>query len=394
MTRSEWRAVASLALIYWLRMLGLFMILPVFSASAGQYAGASPALIGVAVGIYGLTQALLQIPFGMASDRIGRKPVIVAGLLIFVAGSLLAAQADSITTVIIGRALQGAGAISAAVTALLADLTRPQSRTVSMAVLGVSIGAAFLLALIIGPRLLGVLGLDGIFTAAAVFGALALLALLTVPKAPRATAPPVAGALRQAWAAPGLKPLFGGVAVLHAAMTAVFVVVPLKLRDSLDLLAADQWTLFAPVMLCSVLPLPVLIHWAERRGHQSAVFAACIALAALALLGVAMGAGFWTIAVALVAYFAGFNFLEASLPSLVSKAAPEAIRGAALGVYSSAQFFGAFVGGAAGGLLLGAWGVAATLLVSAGMLACWLGFVRHTPWSVAPGPAAEHTTTH
>lgn len=382
MSRTEWRAVASLALIYWLRMLGLFMILPVFSASAGQYAGATPALIGIAIGIYGLTQAVLQVPFGMASDRVGRKAVIGVGLLIFIAGSVLAAQSEHIVGVIIGRALQGGGAISAAVTALLADLTRPQSRTLSMAVLGISIGAAFLLALVTGPVLLRFVGLDGVFIAAAVLGAGALLALATVPRAPAPQQPP-RGSLQLALAAPGLRPLYGGIFVLHAVMTAAFVVVPLQLRSSLDVAAADQWRVFAPVMLCSILPLPLLVHWAERRGQQARVFAGCIALAALALAAVAMAGTAWALAIGLAAYFAGFNFLEASLPSLVSKAAPESIRGAALGVYSSAQFFGAFVGGTLGGVLLGAWGGAATLLASAGMLACWLSFVRHTPWSVA-----------
>lgn len=382
MSRTEWRAVASLALIYWLRMLGLFMILPVFSASAGQYAGATPVLIGIAVGIYGLTQAILQVPFGMASDRLGRKPVIIVGLLIFVAGSVLAASAEQIEWVIVGRALQGAGAISAAVTALLADLTRPESRTLSMAVLGISIGAAFLLALVTGPLLLAWLGLDGVFLAAALLGAVALLALAWVPRPPVAVAP-ARGGLRRALGAPGLRPLYGGIFVLHAVMTAAFVVIPLSLRDQFDVPAGAQWRVFAPVMLCSVLPLPLLIRWAERGGRQSVVFAGCIALAAGALALAATAESVLLLGVALAGYFAGFNFLEATLPSLVSKAAPEAIRGAALGVYSSAQFFGAFVGGAAGGLLLGQWGAGATLLASAGMLACWLGFVRHTPWAVA-----------
>ena len=388
MTRTEWRAVASLALIYWLRMLGLFMILPVFSASAGQYQGASPALIGIAVGIYGLTQALLQVPFGLASDRVGRKPVIVAGLLIFIAGSVLAAKATQIEWVIVGRALQGAGAISAAVTALLADLTRPESRTLSMAVLGISIGAAFLLALITGPLLVGLLGLDGVFYAAAALGAAALLALLWVPQPPP-PARPQRGSLRAAFVAPGLRPLFGGIFILHAVMTAAFVVIPLMMRDQFAVLAGEQWRVFAPVMLCSVLPLPLLIRWAERGGHQAGVFAVCIALAAGALVAAAFASSLLLLGVALAAYFAGFNFLEATLPSLVSKAAPEAIRGAALGVYSSAQFFGAFIGGSFGGVLLGQFGPAATLLASAGMLACWLVFVRHTPWAVTRAQRAS-----
>ena len=382
MSRTEWRAVGSLALIYWLRMLGLFMILPVFAAGADQYAGATPALIGMGVGVYGLTQALLQIPFGMASDRFGRKRIIAGGLLVFVVGSVLAAQAQTIEAVIVGRALQGAGAISAALTALLADLTRPESRTLSMAVLGISIGAAFLLALIAGPVLVGVLSLDGVFVAAAALGGLALLVLLVlVPAAP----PPRVSSgmpLRTALTTPGLKPLYGGVFLLHAAMTGAFVVIPLVLRDSFGLAADVQWRVFAPVMVLSVLPLPLLIRWAERGGHQPRGFAASIVLAGVAMLGAAAAPGVFALAAALTAYFVGFNLLEASLPSLVSRSAPADIRGAALGVYSSAQFLGAFVGGSLGGYLMGEQGATLTLLAIAALLLSWLGFVRHTPWAL------------
>ena len=318
----------------------------------------------------------------MASDRYGRKLVIAVGLLIFIAGSILAARAQTMEAVIIGRALQGAGAISAALTALLADLTRPESRTLSMAVLGISIGAAFLLALIAGPLLVGVLSLDGVFAAAAGLGGLALLVLLLlVPAAPEVR--PVARAgLSLALATPGLKPLYGGVFLLHAAMTGAFVVIPLLLRDAFAIAADAQWRVFAPVLVLSVLPLPLLIRWSERGGRQAQVFAACIALAALAMLAAAFSTTTLHLAAALLAYFIGFNLLEASLPSLVSKAAPERIRGAALGVYSSAQFLGAFAGGSLGGLLLGAQGATLTLTAIAGLLFAWLGFVRHTPWAL------------
>lgn len=389
MTRTEWRAVASLALIYWLRMLGLFMILPVFAAGADQYSGATPALIGIGVGIYGLTQAALQIPFGMASDRVGRKWVIAVGLLIFIAGSILAARAQTIEAVIAGRALQGAGAISAALTALLADMTRPESRTLSMAVLGISIGAAFLLALIVGPVLVGLLMLDGVFLAAAVLGAAALLVLVVVVPAAPPRKPVQRAGVRASFATPGLKPLYGGVFLLHAAMTGAFVVIPLQLRDVFGIAADAQWTVFAPVLIASILPLPLLIHWSERAGRQALVFPLCVALAGAAMLGAAIAPSLAWLAVALVAYFSGFNFLEASLPSLVSKSAPDSIRGTALGVYSSAQFLGAFVGGSLGGYLLGAHGAAVTLVAIAGMLSAWLVFVRRTPWALPRGALAS-----
>lgn len=381
MNALERRAIGGLALVYWLRMLGLFMVLPVLAAYAADLPGATPLLVGLAVGIYGLTQAMLQIPFGLASDRLGRVRVIVVGLLIFALGSWLASTAESIDMLIAGRALQGAGAIAAAVNALVADLTRVSQRTVAMAILGVSIGGAFLLALILGPVVAGWIGVDGVFQLAAGFGVAGIVVVvLLVPRAERQQPADAPGRLMDALAEPALLPLYGGIFVLHAVMTAVFVAVPVLLRDRAGILPAEQWTVFAPAMLLSLLPLPLLIWLAERRGQQAAVVMGCIALAAVALVGMAQADARNALMWALVAYFAGFNLLEATLPSLVSQTARAEMRGAAMGAYSTAQFLGAFVGGALGGWIMGLSGQGGVLIAAAGLLIGWLSFAWRTRW--------------
>ncbi len=391
MNALERRAVGGLALVYWLRMLGLFMVLPVLAAYADDYAGATPMLVGLAVGIYGLTQALLQLPFGLASDRLGRLPVIIVGLGVFLLGSLLAASADSIEMLIAGRALQGAGAVAAAINTLLADLTRPAVRTTAMAILGISIGMAFLIALMIGPVFTAWLGLAGVFYLAAGFALVSMLVLwLMVPRPQRREPTGLLTGLRAAFADRRLHPLYGGIFVLHAAMTAVFVAVPVLLSRRLGVDAADQWSVFAPAMLLSILPLPVLIWLAERKGHQASVVLGCIVLAAVALVGMTQVGSTGAMLLALCLYFSGFNLLEASMPSLVSQAAQADARGAALGMYSTSQFLGAFAGGALGGWIMGGWGLDAVLIVAGGLLAAWLLFAPRTPWRI-PAAASGRT---
>ncbi|HEY5789439.1 MAG TPA: MFS transporter [Gammaproteobacteria bacterium] len=376
-TPSERRAASSLAVIYALRMLGLFMILPVFALYAEHLDGVTPLTVGLAISAYGLTQALFQIPFGLASDYLGRKPVIVFGLLLFAAGSVVAGLAESIEGVIVGRALQGSGAIAAAVLALAADLTREEVRTRVMAFIGASIGMSFALALVLGPVLNRAVGVPGIFflTAALALGGIAVVTLL-VPRAPiirHRDAEPVRGQFAAVLRDPELLRLDAGILVLHAILTATFVVLPLVLRDRAGLPAADHWLLYLPVLVLSLALMVPFVIVAERRRKLREVFLGAIGVLGCAQLGLYLAAGSLAgLVVALVVMFAAFNLLEASLPSLVSKIAPASRKGTAMGVYSTAQFFGAFLGGALGGAAHGAFGATGVFLFCAGLTVTWL----------------------
>lgn len=377
LTAVERRATVSLAGVSGLRLLGMFIILPVFALYAERIPGGdNQALVGLAIGIYGLTQALLQIPFGWLSDRIGRKPVIYAGLALLALGSFVAAAADDIYWVIVGRVLQGAGAISAAVVALLADLTRDEHRTQAMAVVGITIGVAFMVSLVAAPVLDRFIGVPGIF---ALTGALSLLAMLVVallvPNPQRSAFHADAGASAAMLAAVlkdrDLLRLDFGVFVLHAVLTALWVVVPVQLRDA-GLASEHHWWVYLPVMMASVaLILPAIIH-AERRARLKPVFIAAIAVLALgeAVLFQAGGALPWLV-LGLLGFFVGFNLLEAMLPSLISKLAPVRAKGTAIGVYSSVQFLGTFVGGVAGGWLAHRHGAYAVFAFCVILLALW-----------------------
>ncbi|HXG28530.1 MAG TPA: MFS transporter [Nevskiales bacterium] len=378
MNPQERRATLGLSLIFALRMLGLFMILPVFALYAGELDGVTPLTLGLALGIYGLTQALLQLPFGLASDRLGRKPVIVAGLLIFAAGSVLAALADDILWVIAGRALQGAGAVGAVINALLADLTRETVRTAAMAVLGIGIGACFLLAMVLGPVLHAWISVPGIFWLTAALGLLCIVVLLTwVPQAPPLTLsdePHSWRELLRVLSSAELLRLDGGIFVLHAILTSLFVAMPLALRDA-GLAGPQHWQVYLPVMLLSILLLLPLLQYSGREGGLKPAFLGCVSLLAMALMGLALTPHqIGLLAVLLLLFFAGFNLLEASLPSLVSRCAPAGHRGAALGVYSSLQFLGTFCGGALGGFVLGKAGTTGVFLFAAGLALVWLVF--------------------
>lgn len=380
MSAGERRAATALAGIYAVRMLGLFMILPVFALYAEGLKGVTPTLMGVAIGIYGLTQAMLQIPFGMASDRFGRKRVIAFGLLVFAAGSLIAAAADTIEGVIAGRAVQGAGAVAAAVMALLADLTREEHRTKAMAFVGMSIGLSFLVAMVAGPLLNQWIGVPGIFGATAVL-ALAGIALLYLavpdPAAARShrDIAPALAQVRRVLADPELLRTDFGIFVLHMILTAGFVALPLALRDA-GLAPADHWLVYLPVMVFAIALAVPFIVVAERRRAMKQVLVGAVAVLMLAELALA---GFHDSVMALVlvmgVFFVAFNLLEASLPSLVSKLAPVDAKGTAMGVYSSAQFLGAFVGGWAGGRIFGEHGFAGLFLACAMVLLVWLGLV-------------------
>lgn len=379
MNALEWRAVGGLSLIYALRMIGMFMVLPVLALYARALpVPASDLQIGLAIGLYGLTQAALQIPLGWLSDRIGRRPVVIGGMLVFALGSFIAAGATSIEGVLLGRAVQGMGAVSAAVSAWLADVTRTEVRTTAMAILGVGMGAAFILALVLGPVLAGVVGVPGLFLLTGVAALTSLPILLwAVPTGPRL--PPTAGGLRMALSSGTLMRLNGGILVLHATMAALFVAAPLALADTLSLPMAAHWKVYLPVLLLSIVPVFPVIRATERYGRMPVVFVGAIGLLAVALGLLALGAH--TAAVLLVAllmFFIAFNFLEGALPSLISRAAPPAFKGAALGVYASGQFLGGFSGGLLGGLALGWGGVSAVFAVAAVLPLLWLAFAGRT----------------
>jgi MFS family permease len=378
MTRAEKRAASGLAAIFGLRMLGMFLILPVFALYAEHLPGGdNHTLVGLALGIYGLTQAMLMIPFGMASDRIGRKKVIVFGLIVFALGSFLAATATDIYWTIAGRALQGAGAISAAVTAMLADLTREEHRTKAMAFVGSTIGITFAISLVIGPALNRIIGVPGIF---ALTGALALAAIWVVkvwiPDPAdshfHADAQANPASLRDVLKNRQLLRLDFGIFALHAAQMAMFVVVPVALKNS-GLAADHHWAVYLPVLLGSfVLMVPAIVY-GEKRGQMKPVFIGAVALMLLAQTGLAFGIdSFWAIVWALFAYFVAFNLLEASLPSLISKMAPVSAKGTAMGVYNTAQAFGLFFGGAFGGWLAQHVGFHAVFVFCVVLMGAWL----------------------
>ena len=376
MTPSERRASASLAAIFAMRMLGLFLVLPVFALEARRYPGGDdPALIGLAMGIYGLTQGLLQIPFGLASDRCGRKRVIVFGLLVFAAGSLVAAAAPSLHTLICGRALQGAGAVSAAVTALLADQTRDGVRTKAMALIGASIGLMFALSLVAAPLLAAHIGLAGLFglTAALALAGVAVV-LWWTPAEPARTADRPPGRLREVLPHPALLRLNVGVFVLHAVQLAMWVAVPALLLQAG--IGADQhWRVYLPVVLASFAVMGFTLFPLERRGYLRAVFLVSVGLIAAVQLGLVWAARAptpWALGLLLLLFFCGFNVLEASQPSMVSRVAPVHARGAALGVYNTLQSLGFFAGGAVGGWLFKGVGVQGLFAACAAAMLLWL----------------------
>ncbi len=376
---AERRAVTTIALIAMLRMFGLFALLPVLSLYAASLRDATPILIGLAVGAYGLTQAGLQIPLGALSDRVGRVPVIVAGLAIFAVGSALAGLSDSIFGVIAGRLLQGAGAISATLTALLADATRDQVRTRSMAFFGIGIGASFVLAMVAGPLFAAYFGVPALFGLAAVLAIVAALLLKALPKdIARPTTvrrPTFRTALR-----PELLRLDVYVFLLHTILTASFVALPFLLLNQLELVLTDHWKMYVGALLVSLVGTIPLIIFDERRGKTRTIGIAVSLLLAGELALTFTGFANLPVFVALALFFAGFNFLEAGLPARLSMLAESAARGAALGVFSSAQFLGAFAGGLIGGRFLTTTGRPADVFFVCALLAAvWLamhGFGR------------------
>lgn len=390
---TERRAAAGLAGVFGLRMFGLFLILPVFALYAPALEGATPLLIGLALGIYGLTQAVLQIPMGMVSDRWGRKPVIAAGLVVFAVGSVVAATADGIWGVIIGRALQGGGAIAAAVMALAADVTRETHRGRAFAVIGMSVGLAFLLALMVAPPLTALGGLQGLFWLTAGASLVGLVIVARMPRPARPAQSAVSGSLRRSFTDPDLMRLNVGIFVLHAALTGIFVALPLLIQARFGLEAAQHWRVWVPLLITSVAGMLPLLILAERRRIMHRLIPAAATAMALGLMGLGLLAeapvAFWLFALWL--YFVSFNLLEAAMPSLVSRFAPGEARGAAMGVYASAQFLGAFAGGLIGGALAGGFGAAGVMLGCAIMVSLWALLARgqRAPVPVGDPQASE-----
>ncbi|AOW11857.1 hypothetical protein LPB72_08725 [Hydrogenophaga crassostreae] len=399
MTGAERRASASLALVFALRMLGLFIVLPVFALEAARLPGGDdPARVGLAMGLYGLTQAFLQIPFGLASDRFGRKPVIVAGLLVFAVGSVIAAWAPDLTWLAVGRAVQGAGAISAAVTAFLADVTRDSVRTKAMAMVGASIALMFAVSLVLAPLLAGWVGLSGIFLLTCSLALVGIAVVIWVaPAEPREHQLSAAGQIKGAGLGEvlrhaGLMRLNLGVFVLHAVQLAMWMAVPALLVQA-GLPKAEHWQVYLPAVVASLLVMGGVLFPMERRGQLRSAFLISIGLIAAVQIGLwwvaqasALNAtdspGLWPLGLLMFVFFIGFNMLEASQPSLVSRLAPAHARGAALGVYNTLQSLGFFAGGAMGGWLARTHGPAGLFVACAVAALLWLALAW--PMQVPP----------
>ena len=378
MERQELRAAGALAAVFSVRLLGLFMIYPVFAAYAGRLSDASPYLIGEALGIYGLTQGLLQIPFGLLSDKVGRKVMIVLGLILFGVGSAIAAISTSIGGVIVGRALQGSGAVGSVILALVADLTSEENRTKAMAMVGITIGASFMVALVAGPIVAHFVGVAGIFW---LMVGLALLGIaitqLAVPDPRRLrvhrdteTVPALIGAVLRDRE---LLRLDFGIFALHAMLTASFLVVPDLLRGTLDVAVQNQWIVYLLVLVVSVAVMVPAIIVAEKYRRMKGVFVSAVAALVVSQAMLHFGAGnLFVLLLALIVFFSAFNVMEATLPSLITKVAPPDAKGTAMGLYSSLQFLGIFSGGVVGGLAHQHAGSAGVFALTAVIALVWL----------------------
>jgi predicted MFS family arabinose efflux permease len=388
MTFSELKSTIILALIFASRMLGLFMVLPVLTLYASKIDGATPMLIGIAAGIYGLTQAFLQLPCGMLSDHFGRKQVIAGGLLVFIFGSLVAALSQGIWGLIIGRAVQGMGAVGSPILALVADLTREEVRTRAMAVIGISIGFTFMLAILLGPLLDASIGLFGIFALTAVMGGAGLLLLSFLGPVSKQQAPIERRSMRQLLKHRDLWPLNLNIFILHALLTACFLVFPFKIEEVTGLNSSHVWRFYLPVLVASIILVAPLLRYADHPLWQKKLMKTALIGLGLSII-VLIGARQYVIFfVSSTLFFLCFNFLEASLPAMVSRVAGQGSKGSALGVYSFSQFLGMFAGGMFGGCLqqwIGPWGIGLSCLVLT--LIGWMTIVcsvkRNEKWQEA-----------
>ena len=376
LSKGEWKTSFALSSVVGLRMFGLFLIMPVFSAYALHLPGATPLLVGLAIGVYGFAQAALQVPVGLLSDRIGRHLTITLGLLVFVIGSVVAAWAQGIHGIILGRVLQGMGAVSGASQALAADHSRDDNRNKVMGIIGVSIGLAFVLAIVLSAPLAGIAGLAGLFglTAVLALAAIGLLWLLVpLPADHRAPASARPGSVLRMLVKPQLMVLNVSVFMMHTMLTAAFVALPLMLKRHTGMPLDSQWELYLPVMLVSAIVMGGVLRRVTSVAGSMRLVMVCALGLGLALCGFsAAGTGQLVLWLAAVVFFSAFNLLEASLPSLVSRLAPAHLRGASLGAYATAQFLGAGVGGVLGGMMLQQVGLSAVFATAAGLTLLWL----------------------
>ena len=356
MNALERRSTFALSSIFALRMLGLFMIIPVFSVAGQAYEGATPALIGLAVGVYGLTQAILQIPFSLIADRYSRKPLIVFGLLLFALGGAIAAMSDTIYGVIIGRAIAGGGAVSAVVMALLADVTREEQRSKAMAMMGMSIGLSFVIAFSLGPWLTSLVGISGLFWVTTIMGMLAISMLLLVPKVTRHHKNFQQGyfvQLKEVLKMKDLNRLHVSVFSLHLLLTAMFIYVPLQLINYAKIPLSSHGLIYLPLLVLSLFFAFPSIILAEKYRKMRGIFLTAIVGIILGLIFMIFGfESKYILLLGLGLFFIAFNVMEALLPSWLSKAAPIQSKATAMGVNASGQFLGAFCGGILGGQLI------------------------------------------
>jgi len=377
LNRIEKKAAFSLASVFGVRMLGLFMILPVFAIYGEQLAGYSPLWLGLAIGAYGLTQALLQIPMGILSDKYGRKPVILAGLVVFLIGSIVAALSTTIYGVVLGRAIQGMGAIASAILALAADLTREEQRPKVMATIGMFIGLSFTFAMILGPIVADAFGLSGLFWFTGFLTILAMLMIqfmvpYSVNKAPRGDSVALPEQISKLMLHPQLSRLNGGVFILHMALTACFVTLPKQFVTS-GLALENHWQIYLPTLLGSFFLMVPFMIFAMKKQQEKPMFSAAIALLSLALFLLwLLPTGLWSLILSVVLFFTAFNYLEATMPSILSRIAPVGVKGSVMGIYSSSQFLGAFVGGIIGGFVASRYGENSIFLVMAVVCLIWL----------------------
>ncbi|HCH70326.1 MAG TPA: MFS transporter [Colwellia sp.] len=377
LNRIEKKAAFSLASVFGVRMLGLFMILPVFAIYGEQLAGYSPLWLGLAIGAYGLTQALLQIPMGILSDKYGRKPVILAGLVVFLLGSIVAAMSTTIYGVVLGRAMQGMGAIASAILALAADLTREEQRPKVMATIGMFIGLSFAFAMILGPIVADAFGLSGLFWFTGFLTILAMLLIqfmvpYSVNKAPRGDSVALPEQIVKLIRHPQLSRLNWGVFILHMALTACFVTLPKQFVAS-GLALESHWQIYLPTLLGSFFLMVPFMIFAMKKQQEKPMFSAAIALLSLALFLLwLLPTGLWSLIFSVVLFFTAFNYLEATMPSILSRIAPAGVKGSVMGVYSSSQFLGAFFGGIIGGVVASRFGENTIFLVMAIASVLWL----------------------
>lgn len=382
MTPVELRATWGLGTVFSLRMLGMFMVLPVLTTYGMALQGASETLIGLAIGIYGLAQAIFQIPFGLLSDRIGRKPLIVGGLLLFVLGSVIAACSDSIWGIILGRALQGSGAIAAAVMALLSDLTREQNRTKAMAFIGISFGVTFAIAMVLGPIITHALGLHALFWMIAILASLGIaITLLVVPSTTHHVlnreSGMVKGSFSKVMANSRLLKLNFGIFCLHVLLMSSFVALPGQFEQA-GFPAAEHWKVYLVTMLIAFAGVIPFIIYAEVKRRMKRVFVGCVGMIVVAEIVLWGAEGhFWTLVIGVQLFFFAFNLMEAILPSLVSKESPAGYKGTAMGLYSTSQFLGVAIGGSMGGWVFGHFDAQTVFLVTAMLATVWL-FVSMT----------------